>query len=49
MIIAGERFDLNDQGLLNLVRSVEKVMKSAQVASLLAILFPTVFKWLYPR
>ena len=24
-------------------------MKSAQVASLLAILFPTVFKWLHPR
>ena len=28
MIIAGERFDLNDQGLLNLMRSVEKARKN---------------------
>lgn len=49
MIIAGQRFNLNDQGLLRLVQSVEKVMKSAQVASLLAILFPNIFKWTHPR
>lgn len=49
MIIAGQRFDLDDQGLLHLVQSVERVMKSAQVASLLAILLPNLFKWTHPR
>ena len=28
MILSGERFDLNDQGLVNLVRSVEKARKN---------------------
>ena len=49
MILVGERFNLNDQGLQQLVRSVENVLKSAQVASLLSILCPDLFKWIHPR
>ena len=41
MILTGERLSLTDKRLLTILQSVENVLKSAQVASLVALLFPT--------
>lgn len=49
MILVGERLDLDDKRLLHIVKAIEAVLKSAQVASLVAILFPTIFKMFHPR
>ena len=44
MILTGERLSLTDERLLKILKSVENVLKSAQVASLVALLFPNLFK-----
>ena len=49
MILTGERLSLTDKRLLTILQSVENVLKSAQVASLVALLFPDLFKWFSPR
>ena len=49
MILTGERLSLDDERLLKIIQAVENVLKSAQVASLVALLFPTLFKYFSPR
>lgn len=49
MILVGERLSLDDQRLIKIVQSIENVLKAAQVASLLALLMPGVFKMISPR
>ena len=49
MILTGERLSLDDKRLLKIIQAVENVLKSAQVASLVALLFPTLFKYFSPR
>ena len=49
MLLVGERFELGDKKLAEIVRALDDVLMSAQVSSLMALLLPTAFKWLHPR
>ena len=49
MLLVGERFELGDKKLAEIVRALDDVLMSAEVSSLMALLFPTAFKWLHPR
>ena len=49
LIIAGQRYDLNDQRLLTLIQNLENLLKSSKVISLWALLFPTLYARFHPR
>ncbi len=48
-ILVGQRLDLDDQRLLGVVHAIDRVLKSAEVSSLLAVLWPQLFKLVHPR
>ena len=49
VLLVGEKLDLHDDKLADIVKAIDNVLMSAQVSSLLALLFPTLFKWFHPR
>ena len=49
VIIAGQRFDFDDEKLLNVIEKLENLLKSSKVVSLWALLFPTLYAKFHPR
>ena len=49
VIIAGQRFDLNDQKLLHVIEKLENLLKSSKMVSLVALLFPDLYSRFHPR
>ena len=49
LIIAGQRYHLNDQRLLSLIQNLENILKSSKMISLTALLCPTLYARFHPR
>nr|APH81376.1 cytochrome P450 CYP3034A1 [Tigriopus kingsejongensis] len=49
VILVGERLELDDARLLDIVKTLDKLLRGAQVSGLLSVLFPTLYKYFHPR
>lgn len=49
LILVGERLELDDERLLKIVRTMDKLLRETQVSGLFSVLFPNVYKMVHPR
>eukprot|EP00094_Tigriopus_californicus_P010881 TCALIF_10496-PA protein Name:"Similar to Cyp2j6 Cytochrome P450 2J6 (Mus musculus)" AED:0.07 eAED:0.07 QI:0/0.78/0.7/0.9/1/1/20/349/2332 len=49
LILVGERLELDDERLLKIVRTMDKLLRETQVSGLFSVLFPTLYKMVHPR
>nr|AIL94126.1 cytochrome P450 CYP3034A1 [Tigriopus japonicus] len=49
LILVGERLELDDERLLKIVRTMDKLLRETQVSGLFSVLFPNVYKMIHPR